>query len=131
MAKRSCKTCGKRFTGDGRRRYCDKHTPKPRPKRGTRPTHLRAVEPDEAPARKVTTIAEAAESGSTLDELRMMRMRIARTLDDPNCPPRDLASLSRRQIELGREIDAILARQREETEGGEGVEDEAFDAEAI
>jgi hypothetical protein len=93
---------------------------------------LRAVGAgDPVPKAKPTSIEQAAEEGSTLDELQLMRRRIARALDDPNCPPRDLASLSRRQIELGKEIDVILARKREEAGGGVGVADESFDAAAI
>lgn len=132
MAKLSCKACGKSFLGDGRRRYCDKHQPPKRVRNKPRPQHLHAIGPSDVPpsTRKPKTIAEAAESGSTIDELRMMRMRIARTLDDPNCPPRDLAALSRRQIELGKEIDA-LERQQREAEDAEPTPDEAWNEEAI
>lgn len=70
---------------------------------------LRAVSPDEKPAKPAPrTILEAAEAGSRLDELKQMRRRIATALDDPNTAARDLAALSRRQLEIGREIDALL-----------------------
>ncbi|HIE95111.1 MAG TPA: hypothetical protein EYQ83_20435 [Acidobacteria bacterium] len=59
-----------------------------------------------------------------------MRMRIARTLDDPNCPPRDLAALSRRQIEIAKEIEALVRQQRE-AEGATVAGDEAWSEEAI
>lgn len=59
-----------------------------------------------------------------------MRARIARALDDPNCPPRDLAALSRRQIEIGKEIDAIEARAQEDDPVA-AVEDGKFNAAAI
>lgn len=84
-----------------------------------------------APKSGPKTIEEAARAGSTLDELRLMRERIARTLDNPNCPPRDLAALSRRQIEIAKEIDALLRARREESDGGGLSEDEAWSEEAI
>ena len=74
---------------------------------------LRAVEPGEkrdAPK----TILEAAEAGVRLEELRAMRRRIARAMDDPNTPARDLAALSRRQLEIGREIEAIVVAEDED-----------------
>jgi hypothetical protein len=37
-----------------------------------------------------------------------MRRRIATALDNPNTAARDLAALSRRQLEIGKEIEAIL-----------------------
>jgi hypothetical protein len=94
---------------------------------------LHAIEPGETPPpqRTFTTIAEASAEGSTLDELRMMRSRIARTLDDPNCPPRDLAALSRRLIEIAKEIEAIEARARQEDDPVAKVEDGKFDYAAI
>ena len=92
---------------------------------------LRAVEPGEsAPPKKIMTVLEAAEAGDRLEELRAMRRRIAKTLDEPNTPARDLAALSRRQIELGKEIDVLEARAKEES-AHDSVADEAFDAEAI
>lgn len=128
-----CATCGESFEGDGRRRYCVKHAPAKRVRNRARSQHLHAVGADERPpkSRAPRSIAEAAESGSALDELRLMRMRIARTLDDPNCPPRDLAALSRRQIEIAKEIDAIVARERQDADGRAEVEDGRFDASAV
>ena len=97
----------------------------------SRPSNLRAVTADEKPpAKPPQTIAEASEAGSTLDELRLMRARIARTLDDPNCPPRDLAALSRRLIEIGKEITAIESRAQEDDPVAK-VEDGKFNAAAI
>lgn len=99
---------------------------------GVRKSPLRAVGSDETPPAAPRTIEEAAKAGSVLDELRLTRARIARTLDDPNCPPRDLASLSKRLMEIGREIEAIEAKNRQEAaEDGEASPDEEWDAEAI
>jgi len=92
---------------------------------------LRVVKPGETAAPvKIMSVLEAAEAGDRLEELRAMRRRIAKTLDEPNTPARDLAALSRRQIELGKEIDVLEARAREEGQRA-AVSDEAFDAEAI
>lgn len=92
---------------------------------------LRAVKPGEkAVPPKVMTVLEAAEAGDRLEELRAMRRRIARTLDEPNTPARDLAALSRRQIELGKEIDVLDQRAKEES-NRDAIRDEAFDAAAI
>jgi hypothetical protein len=133
MAKMKCRSCGASFVGDARRRYCEKHTPPKRVRRPARPQHLHAIEPGETPPLPpvLKSIEEAAEAGSTLDELRLMRVRIARTLDNPNCPPRDLAALSRRQIEIAKEIDALIRQRREESDGGGLSEDEAWSEEAI
>lgn len=97
-----------------------------------RKSSLRAVGSDETPAPVARTIEEAAKAGSVLEELRLTRARIARTLDDPNCPPRDLASLSKRLMEIGREVEAIEAKSRQEAaEDGDATPDEEWDAEAI
>lgn len=92
---------------------------------------LRAVERDEKPLpAKTLSILEAAELGDRLQELRSMRRRIASAMDDPNTPARDLAALSRRQIEIGRDVDMLELRATEETDRA-AVTDSAFDAEAI
>ena len=92
---------------------------------------LRAVAPDEKPA-KPKSITEAAAGGTTRDLLVALRDRLAKAVEDPNCPPRDLASLSRRLHEITRDIEAIDAA------AGEGgisdavaTPDESFDPEAI
>ena len=92
-------------------------------------TKLRAVGPDEKPPRVLSAV-EAAEADDRLAELRAMRRRIATALDDANTPARDLAALSRRQIEIGRDIEALLLRESE-VAGGGVVSDEEFDAQAI
>ena len=89
---------------------------------------LRSVAPDEVPEpSKVFTILEAAEDGSRLEELRAMRRRLARALDDPNTPARDLAALSRRQLEIGREIEAIVVAEDEDHSVVVNADDEAWD----
>ena len=93
---------------------------------------LRVVAADEKPATKTPrTIVEAAEEGSARDLLVAMRTRIAKTLDEPNCPARDQASLSRRLLEIRKEIEAIDAAAEQEAAESADVADEALDAEAL
>lgn len=89
---------------------------------------LRAVAPDERTApKRPTSILDAAENGTRLDELRAMRRRIARSLDDPNTLARDLASLSRRQLEISREIEAIEITEDEDHSVVVNSDDESWD----
>ena len=89
---------------------------------------LRAVAPDEkAGPKRPSSILEAAEQGSRIEELRAMRRRIARAMDDPNTPARDLAALSRRQLEIGREVEAIVISEDEEHSVVVQTADEAWD----
>ena len=93
---------------------------------------LRAVAADEkAKPAAPKTIAEAAARGTTRDVLVTSRDRIARALDDPNISARDLASNSKRLMELIREIEAIDAREAAGDNDGEQVEDGEFDASAV
>src|SRR6266568_2236716 len=97
-----------------------------------RKTPLRAVAANEtAPPSKPVTVGEAAERGTTRDLLVAMRARIAKAVEDPNTPARDLAALTKRLVEVVRDIEAIDARNDQETEGAAGVPDEPFDASAI
>lgn len=97
-----------------------------------RKTTLRAVAPDEKPtAREFHNILEAASEGGARDLLVQMRNRIAKTLDEPNCPARDQASLSRRLLEIRKEIEAIDAAAEQEAAESAEHPDEAFDAEAL
>lgn len=102
----------------------------------TKKTPLRSVKPGEHPdtpsPKKPLTISEAAEAGDRMSELQAMRRRLARALDDPTCPPRDMAALSRRQLEIGREIDAMAAAaEREADVDHRATEAEAWDEAAI
>lgn len=90
---------------------------------------LRAVAADEKPARAPRTIVEAAETGSSRDLLVAMRNRIARTLDEPNCPARDQASLSRRLLEIRKDIEALDAAAAEEAaESADATADGTWEA---
>lgn len=79
--------------------------------------HLSTVGEGEArrPARKrKKTVAQAAESGSHRDLLEAMRDRIAKTVSDASCPPRDLAALTRRLADIAKELDALDLREKQE-----------------
>ena len=56
-------------------------------------------------------VSTAAKSGSQRQLLVSLRDRIAADIDD-GVPPRDLASLSRRLLEINHDIDAIDAAER-------------------
>lgn len=91
---------------------------------------LRAVAPNEAPPAP-KTITQAASSGTHRELLVAMRDRIAKAVEDPSCPPRDLASLSRRLHELSKDIEQHDAVEAQE-EGRRGeIADEDFDSAAI
>lgn len=80
---------------------------------------LRAVRAGEAtPKRKApTTVKEAADSGNRRDLLVTLRSRIAKDIDDPNTPARDLAALSRRLLEIAKDIEAIDAEEQDDDIG--------------
>jgi hypothetical protein len=94
---------------------------------------LRAVAPDEKPVRKSpTTVAEASSDGTARDELVALRARIAKAIDSPDIRGADLASLSRRLLEIRKEIDVIDAREeQEEADDAAEVEDGDFDAASV
>ena len=89
--------------------------------------NLRPVSADERKTNEPRTILEAVESGSRLDELRAMRRRIARVMDAADTPARDLAALSRRQLEIGREVEAILVAEDEDRSVIVSTADEVWD----
>ena len=86
---------------------------------------LRTVAPGEVAER--LTITEAAEKGTLRQQMVALRERIATTVDDPDCPARELASLSRRLLEISKEIAAIDARSGEDDYGDTAV-DEVWEA---
>lgn len=91
---------------------------------------LRAVSPsDQPPALK--SITEAASNGTYRELLVAMRDRIAKAVEDPNCPPRDLASLSRRLHELSKDIEQHDAVEAQEVARSGEVADAKFDASAV
>ena len=95
--------------------------------------NLRPVAPGEtapAPA-KPKSVSEAADHGTTRELMVAMRTRIAKAVEDPNTPARELAALTKRLVEVVRDIEAIDAREQQETDDATTVEDGDFDASAV
>ncbi|NUR28495.1 MAG: hypothetical protein HOV76_32335 [Hamadaea sp.] len=94
---------------------------------------MRAVSPEErrSPRKAPSSVAQAVESGTRRDELVAMRTRIAKAIDDPNIRGADLAALSRRLLEIGKEIEAIDSAAEQEDRDANPSPDEAFDSSAI
>jgi hypothetical protein len=96
---------------------------------------LRAVTPNEKPRRRakkaVATVTQAVANGTSRDQLVAMRARIAKAIDDPNIRGADLASLSRRLLEIGKEIEALDAAAKQEAAEDGPTPDEDFDASAV
>lgn len=90
---------------------------------------LRVVAPDEV-ARKQLTVTKAASDGDRLDLLVAMRARVATAVEDPNTPARDLAALTRRLMEIAKDIE-VLQSAAEHEDHDEAIDDDAFDASAI
>jgi hypothetical protein len=53
------------------------------------------------------SVKSAADSGNRRSLLIALRARIALDVDNPETPARDIASLSRRLLEIAKEIEAI------------------------
>ena len=93
---------------------------------------LRAVGDDEKPlSTKPTTVTIAASQGTQRDLLVAMRDRVAKAVENENTAARDLAALSKRLMEIVRDIEAIDARAKQEAKSDDEATDEPFDASAI
>jgi hypothetical protein len=78
------------------------------------------------------SVSAAAATGDQLKLLVAMRARIAVAVTDEDCPPRDLAALTRRLQDVAKEISVLELRAREEGSDSEDVAgDEAWSAEAL
>ena len=97
---------------------------------GTTPK-LRAV-PDAGLPAVPMSVTEAAGDGSQRDLLVAMRARVAQAVEDPKTMARDLAALTRRLMEIAREIEAIDSRAGGDDIGdAASTPDEEFSAEAL
>jgi hypothetical protein len=85
--------------------------------------------PDQ-PAERLT-VAQAAATGDQRKLLVAMRERIAQAVAAADCPPRDLASLTRRLQDISKEIAAIDHRTKQEAREGGVAPDESIDAAAF
>ncbi|MGV5046878.1 hypothetical protein [Rhodococcus pyridinivorans] len=93
---------------------------------------LRAVSSDEKAPTRRKSVTAAANDGSRRELLVALRSRIAKTVEDPNTPARDLAALSRRLLEIAKEIEAIdLDGADDAVSRAAGTPDEAWDESAI
>lgn len=94
---------------------------------------LRAVTPDEkAPRREVTTVSAAVVDGDRREQLEAMRKRIAKAIDSDEIRGADLASLSRRLMEIGKELEVLAAAEKQEAaDDARDVSPESFDSSAI
>lgn len=93
---------------------------------------LRSVQADEKVTIQRKTVAQAAATGNHRELLVAMRERIAQTVTNPDCPPRDLAALTRRLQDIAKEIESIDLRAKEEgADASDVAEDEEWSPEAL
>ncbi|RKT33666.1 hypothetical protein DEU34_2270 [Microbacterium sp. AG1240] len=91
---------------------------------------LRAVVPGEVPASlPVLSLDQAIKSGSYVQILIAQRVEMVTALPETKGPA--LAALHRQISLTSKEIEALLSRDSDESEGGANVDDGEFDAEAI
>lgn len=83
------------------------------------------------PARRAKTVTKAASDGSRRDLLVAMRSRVATAVEDPNTPARDLAALTRRLMEIAKDIEAIDVAAEQEGRSADPTPDESWDGAAI
>ena len=96
------------------------------------PRRLAAVpEGAQAPAKAPKSVTKAASDGSRRELLVAMRARVATAVEDPNTPARDLAALTRRLMEIAKDIEAIDAALEQEGRDADASPDEEFDASAL
>jgi len=79
--------------------------------------------------RRPMTVKTAAAAGNRRELLAALRARIAADIDNPNTPPRDLAALSRRLLEIARELEALDAEDsRDDISGAAATPDQEWAA---
>lgn len=95
--------------------------------------HLRAVTSSTPKTKpKTLSVSQAAASGDHRALLIAIRERIAATVSSPDCPPRDLAALTKRLSDIAKEIEAIDLRRKEEGADADNLDgDEDFDPETL
>ena len=92
-------------------------------------TKLRAVSPGEtSKSSRVLSVTKAASEGTPRELLMAMRARVAQDVENPNTPSVALAALTRRLIEITKEIELIDVRLLEEGDGADATPDEAWTA---
>jgi hypothetical protein len=95
---------------------------------GVMPKRLRAVGPDEKPAKpRKLTVTQAASEDTHRELLAALRDRVAAAVQSPSCPPVALAALSRQLTSLAQELSVLDARVEDEVGEAARVPDEAWD----
>lgn len=96
---------------------------------------LRAVQPGEGASRprrgRAKSVTEAAEKGTQLELLEAMRARVAKAVQSEETPPRDLAALTKRLVDIVKEIEAIKARDEPRSGSPDVPDDDSFDPSSI
>lgn len=92
---------------------------------------LRVVDPGETVPAEKLSVDQAAATGNHRKLLVAMRERIAKAVADPNCPPRDLAALTRRLQDVAKELETLDLKAKQEAGEDGASPDEAWDAEAL
>lgn len=77
------------------------------------------------------SVMKAAAEGNRRELLVAMQERVARAVQSSRTPARDLAALTRRLLEISREIDAIDEAARQEASEQEAAPDEEWDGSSI
>jgi hypothetical protein len=63
-------------------------------------------------SRRPASVKSAAEGGNRRELLTALRSRIAADIDNPNTPSRDLAALSRRLLEIAKDLEVLAAADK-------------------
>jgi hypothetical protein len=93
---------------------------------------LAAVSGDDGPPEpRPRSVSGAAQQGSRRDLLVAMRARVAEAVDDPDTPPRDLAALTRRLMDIAKEIEMVTLAEEQESESVDATPDETWDDSSI
>lgn len=94
---------------------------------------LRAVAPNETPAHspRKKSVSQAAANGTHRELLVALRDRVAKSVENLDTPPRDLAALTRRLQDIADEIAAIDLAESEEKSVVANSDDEEWDSSAI
>ena len=74
------------------------------------------IKPQTTKKKKTDTVTSAAQNGTQKDSLVALRDRIAKAIDDPATPARDLTSLSKRLLDVNKELSLIESAEKEEQE---------------
>jgi hypothetical protein len=77
-------------------------------------------------------VSEAARNGTEMDLMVAMRNRIADAISDPDCPKRELASLTLRLSNIVKEINALKSAEGDDAIGeAANLPDGDFDPNAL